>query len=375
VLFVTTDLRVGGQERKLVEIVRALDRERIRPVVACLKEPGELAGEVEAAGVPLHSRLIGGRLDARVLWRLVRLIRAEGVRVVCTVGCGDKMFWGRLAGWLARVDGIVSTLHKTRNPDGSPVVERPNRWLSPITDRFVAVARGAADYLVEREGLPREKMVVIHNGVDVERFDGSGREAARAELGLADGDEVVVHVAVLRPEKGHEVLLDAARSVVSRRPRARFLLVGEGDERARIEAKRDALGLAENVRLLGARGDVERILAAGDLAVLSSHGVVETFPNSVLEAMASGLPTVCTRVGSVTEMVADGREGLLVPPADAGALADAIERLLADPARRRAMGAAARERARLDFPRERMVRSREELFLELAGRRRSSPPA
>ncbi|RMH03709.1 MAG: glycosyltransferase [Planctomycetota bacterium] len=370
VLFVLTDLRVGGMERKVVEIVQKIDRRRIRPVVACLKEAGALAPEVEAAGVPLYSRLIRGRTDFLVLWRLRRVIRREGIRVVCTVGDGgDRMFWGRLAARLCRLPGIVSTLHSTRNPGGGSILDRPNRWLFGLTDAFVAVAAGAARYLVEEEGFPPEKVVVIYNGVDLDRYTGAGREAARAALGLPADAPVVAHVAAFRPEKAHDVLLRAAARVVARLPAARFLLIGDGPERPRIEALRSELGLEEAVRLLGRRSDIPELLAAADLAVLCSHPMVETFPNSVLEAMASRRPVVSTRVGSVDEQIEDGVEGFLVPPGDPEALADRILRVLENPGLARRMGEAAREKVEKHFSAARMVGDREELFLALAAGR------
>jgi glycosyltransferase involved in cell wall biosynthesis len=365
VLFVNTDLRVGGQESALVEILRGFDREKIRPVVACLKEAGELAPRVRAAGIPLYSDLLSSKFDVRVLPRLVRIIRRERIRVVCTVGSGDKLFWGRLAGFVARVDGIVATLHKTRSADGRPVVEPLNRWLTPITDAYVAVARGAAEYLVREEGLPRAKVHVIYNGVDLERFSGDGRAGARAELGIAPEAPVAVHVAQLRPEKGHDVLLDAAAIVAEKIPSVRFLLVGDGPLRATIEARVRELRLERSVTLLGIRHDVPRLLAAADVALLPSHPRVETFPNSILEAMASGLPIVASRVGSLDEMVEHGVNGYLLPTGDARALAEAIVELIADPARARAMGASARARVAQHFTRERAIRAREELFSSL----------
>lgn len=362
-----TDLRVGGMERKVTEIVQKLDRTRVRPVVACLKEPGALAPEVEAAGVPLYSGLIRRKSDVAVLWRLRRIIRREGIQVVCTIGDGgDRMFWGRLAARLAGVRGIVSTLHSTRNPHGGRILDRPNRWLTGITDAFVAVAQGAARYLVEEEGLPRDKVVVIYNGVDLDRYDGGGRARARAELGLAEETPVVVHVAAFRVEKAHDVLLRAARIVVDAEPATRFLLVGEGPERARIESLRRELGLEESVRLLGRRSDIPQILAAADVFVLCSHAMVETFPNSVLEAMASRRPVVCTDVGSIDEQVEDGVNGFLVPAGDSSALAARVLSLVRDPGLARRMGERARATVAERFSSARMVGDREELFLSLA---------
>lgn len=367
VLFVNTDLRVGGQERNLLRLIRGLDRSRVRPVVACLKEPGELAPEVEEAGIPLYSRLIHHRLDAVVLLRLARILRREGIRVVCTEGSGDKMFWGRLAGWLCRVDGLVSVLHKTRSADGRPVVERANRWLTPITDVYLAVARAQAEYLVTEEGLPRAKIQVLYNGVDLEAFGGGEREAARAALGLAPERPVVLHVAAFRPEKRHDLLLAAAAQVCRELPEALFLLAGDGPTRPEVAARVRSLGLEEVVRLLGPRQDIARLQTAADVAVLCSDAVVETFPLSVLEAMASRRPVVATDVGGLREQVVPGETGWLVPEGDAGALAAALLRLLRDPELARRMGAAGRRLVAERFSLERMIQEREALFLRLAG--------
>ncbi len=373
VLFVNTDLRVGGQERVLVEVLRGLDRTRFRPVVACLKEEGELGPQVRALGVPLHARLLAHKLDLRVLPRLIGLVRRERIEVVCTVGCGDKMFWGRLAGWLGGAKGLCCEIHKTLDAQGRRVIEPMNRLLTPITDAFIAVARGAADYLERNEGVPRRKLVVIENGVDVERFNGAGRAAMRAELALRADEVALVHVAVFRPEKGHTVLLRAVRRVVDAGQPVRLLLVGDGPERATIERTIAELGLRERVSLLGRRGDVERVLAAGDIAVLSSYDRVETFPMSLLEAMASGLPVVATRVGSVAEMVAEEENGLLVAPGDDAAFAGALQRLCSDPETRQKFGFRSSARAREEFPRSRMVLARQALFEMIAKRTITDP--
>jgi glycosyltransferase involved in cell wall biosynthesis len=182
-------------------------------------------------------------------------------------------------------------------------------------------------------------------------------------------DPVVAHVAMLRPEKGHAVLLQAARKVVDELPTARFLLAGAGPERGAIETLRTQLGLKQNVLLLGQRDDVPALLAAADVAVLCSLPLVETFPNSILEALASSRPVVCTDVGSIREMVEHESTGLIVPPMDPPALAQALTRLLSEPELSRAMGERGRSGVRERFTTERMVRDREDLFLELVNRK------
>jgi glycosyltransferase involved in cell wall biosynthesis len=365
VLFVNTDLRVGGQERVLVEVLRGLDRSRVAPVVVCLKEEGPLGAQVRALGVPLHARLLSHRLDLRVLPRLCALVRRERIDVVCTIGCGDKMFWGRLAGWLGGARGQVCEIHKTRDAAGRPVIERMNRLLAPLTDAYVAVAHGAGEYLVAHEGVPRRKLVVIHNGVDVARFapaTPAARAATRAELGLADHEVALLHVAVLRPEKGHAVALAALRRVVDVEPTVRLFLVGDGPERGVIERSVAELDLGRHVTLLGQRNDVERLLPAGDIALLCSHDRVETFPMALLEAMACGLTVVSTRVGSVDEMVEDGENGRLVAAGDHAGLAAALLELVRSEGLRAKLGIRSLQIANERFRRERMVSERMSLY-------------
>ncbi len=366
VLFLLTDLRVGGMERKVVEIVTKGDPVRMRPSVACLKEAGDLAPVVRQAGVEVVDRLLRHKWDLLVLWRLWRLIRKRGIQVVCTIGDGgDRMFWGRLAARLAGVEGIVSTLHSTRNPRGGRILDRPNRWLIPFNDAYVAVAQGAARYLIQHEDLPADRIVVIPNGVDLETFQGSGRDAARADLNLSPQAPVVAHVAAFRPEKNHRLLLQAAQKVLPDFPEAVFLLVGEGPTQGATEFLAKELGISKAIRFLGRRQDIPEILAAADLLVLCSQSAVETFPNCVLEAMASRLPVVSTQVGSVDEQIQEGVSGYLVPVDDASSLADRIAALMRDRDTARAMGARGRKIAEEQYSAKRMIRAREDLFLSL----------
>jgi glycosyltransferase involved in cell wall biosynthesis len=354
-------------ERKVAEIVQKMDRTRCRPVVACLKEAGPLAPEVQESGVRVYSNLIAAKWDVRVLVRLLRIIRSEGIQVVCTVGDGgDRMFWGRLAARIAGVAGIVSTHHSTRNPSGDSIIDRPNRWLMPWNDAYVAVAQSAADYLVEHEGLPRDRTVVIYNGVDLSKYTGDGREEARKSLEIPPDTPVIAHVAAFRIEKAHDILLRAARKVVDAVPETRFLLVGDGETRGEIEKLRAELDLELNALLLGRRSDIPEILAASDLFVLCSRAMVETFPNSVLEAMASRRPPVCTNVGSIAEQITDGQNGYLVDEEDWETLADRILTLVRDPSLRMQMGEDAHRVVSQNFSAERMVRDREDLFTSLA---------
>jgi glycosyltransferase involved in cell wall biosynthesis len=332
-MFIITSMPVGGQETLLVDLIRGLDRRRCLPELCCLKEFGPL-GEVLAAEIPAFSGLIGSKVDLRVFPRLVRLLRLRGIDAVVTVGAGDKMFWGRLAAKRAGVPVVLSALHTTGWPDG---VGRLNRWLTPLTDGFLAVAQSHADYLVQTYGFPERKVFVIPNGVDTDRFRPARPSASLLEsLGLAPQTPVVGIVAALRPEKNHALFLQAARLVRERVPGTVFLIVGDGPCRPALERLARQLGITGAVRFLGTRDDIDRILGLMNVFALTSDN--EANPVSILEAMSSGLAVVATDVGSVAESVADGRTGFLSEPGDADQVAGAIARLLTQPELAKAMG-------------------------------------
>jgi glycosyltransferase involved in cell wall biosynthesis len=355
-MFLATSLPVGGAETLLLNLVRRIDRDRVAPEVCCLKEPGEL-GPALAATSPLFHGLIRHKYDAWVIARLARLFRRRRIDAVVTVGAGDKMFWGRIAAHLAATPVVLSALHSTGWPDS---IGWLNRRLTPWTDGFIAVAQGHARHLTEVEGLPPAKVHLIRNGVDVERFRPLDPAAARAALGLEPAAPVAGILAALRPEKNHELFLEAARQVSGDLPQARFLVIGDGPERARLERLAAELGLAQAVRFLGNRPDVPEVLAALDVVVLCSH--VEASPVSVLEALACERPVVATNVGSVAESVHPGRSGYLVPPGDAAGLASHLRRLLRHPEERWALGQAGRNWVVRQASVEQMVQGYEELI-------------
>ena len=359
VMFVLTSMPVGGAETLLAELIRRMNRARFLPELCCLKELGPL-GEELANACPAHTGLLQNKYDVAVLWRLARLLRQRRIDAVVTVGPGDKMFWGRLAAWLAGTPVICSALHSTGLPDR---VERPNRLLAPLTDAFIAVAGPHGRYLAAHEGCPADKVRVIPNGVDLGKFRPRWpSEALRRELDLPPGLPTAAIVAALRPEKNHELFLRAAAIVQRQLPQARFLVVGDGPRRKELEILARQLSLDESVRFLGRR-DVPEVLALADVFVLTSH--MEANPVSILEAMAVEKPVVATRVGSVPETVLEGKTGFLAAPGAADEIAARMVELLRSPDAAAAMGRAGREEVIAHWSVERMVSGYEELLSEI----------
>lgn len=344
VLFLITSLEVGGAETLLVNMMRQFDPCRIVPQVACLKQAGAL-GEQVASEFEIHSQLIAGKYDARVLGRLKRLMKEQKVDAVVTVGAGDKMFWGRLAARQARIPVTLSALHSTGWPDG---VGRLNRLLTPITDGFIAVAEAHREYLIAQENFPKSKVFLIPNGVDTDRFvfDSEQRIHWREKHGIPLDSPVCGIVAALREEKNHELFLQLCESVTREIPNAHYLIIGDGERRSVIESIRDGLACRDRVHVLGNSYDIPAALSAMDLFALTSRN--EASPVSILEAMAVGIPVVAPNVGSISQAVDDGVTGFLVT---AGDCSDSHRRwcqLLSDPALRAKFGAAGRRRV-LDY--------------------------
>lgn len=350
-MFIITSMPVGGAETLLVNLIRRLDRSRIVPELCCLKELGPL-GEELACDVPAHYRLLRSKYDLAVWGRLSWLLDARRIDAVVTVGAGDKMFWGRLSAWRAGVPVILSALHSTGWPDG---IGRLNRLLTPITDGFIGVAPPHGRHLIEKERFPASKVFVIPNGVDVQRFAPrpAARRKLRDDLGLAPETPLVGIVAALRPEKNHRLFVEAAARVRSVRPDVHFVVVGDGPERPAIAQAIAEHGLQSCVHLLGTRSDTHELLAAWDAFALTSHN--EANPVSILEALASGVPVVATRVGSVPETVIPGQTGFLAEPGDAEGIAEALLRLIADRPLAQRLGASGRELVEARWSLESMV--------------------
>ena len=374
-LFVTPNLSFGGAERHIATLAPRLDRRRFEVRVVCIKEPGPLFDAVTSAGVGALSLDSGTRQAPRALQRLVRIIRAFRPDALITRGFNADVL-GRVAGAICRVPAVILWKHNSGHVSRSRLELVSDRVLDHVTDRYFGVAHGQVRYLVEELGWPREKIRIVHNGVDPSAFpyrpERPRDEALAADLGLEPGDRVVGILAVFRPEKDHETFLRAGRVVIDELPSARLLLVGDGPDRPKLEALAEELALGDRVIFAGLRSDAHRILGLVDLAVLSSY-TVECFPYAILEAMAMGVPAVCTAVGGLPEMIEEGVTGRLVPPRDPAALAAAIVDVLRDPERTREMGRAARARLERCFTLDRSARRTEELLAEAVANPPSPP--
>ena len=313
--------------------------------------------QFEAQGVPVDSLDCPQLHKGRTLYRLVRRLRILRPHVVHTHNPNPHVF-GSVAARVAGVPVLVHTKHGRNYPDQWRAVLM-NRLAAQFSQRVVPVSEDAAQVSLKVERVPRRKVQVIPNGIDLTRFPAPPR-------GPPAPVRRAIHVARLHPIKDQTTLLQALRIVVDAEPEFHLDIVGDGPAGDEMQGLAERLGLGANVRFLGYRSDVRDLLCGADLFVLSS--VSEGISLTLLEAMASELAVVATDVGGNREVVVQGETGLLVPPRSPESLAAALLRLSRDPVQARDMGIAGRQRVASKFDLRRVVRSYENLYRFLLAR-------
>lgn len=333
-----------------------------------LEQSGSLARQLQDQGFPVFVLDKRPGLSTRCALRLAHLLRRERVDLLHSHQYGPFVY-GLLARLFARRPPILFTEHGRQYPD-HPRRKRMlfNRFLLERRDRVVAVGEAVRQALVANEGIARERIAVIYNGIPLNTSMGARATAdlVRQEIGVPQDAFVVLHVARLDPLKDHATALRALRRVLVQRPNTWLVLVGEGSERAPLERLAAAQGLTGNVRFLGLRRDVPRLLGAADMVLLTS--VSEGIPLALLEGMAAGLPVVSTAVGGVPEVVTDGGEGFLTAAGDDEGLARAILSLTADAGLRARLGQEGRGRVRRAFAESSMCAAYDRLYQEMLAR-------
>jgi len=347
VLLLGDTLNLGGTEGQFAEVACGLDRSRWDLDVSCVRAEGALRVRLEAVGLrpwSLGPSSFKSPGLAVAILRLARYLRRRDVRLL---HCFD--FYSHVVGVpAARLAGIPAVIASQR--DMGDLRGRSQQSIHSVAlglaTHILVNSEAIAARLDHTRAARRDRLGVVPNGVDLMRF---GPVASPSNSGDIP---TVATLANLRPEKGLGQLLEAAAIVIRRAPRARFVIWGEGPLRGDLEAKARALGLNGVVEMPGATRAPEQVLKQSHIFVLPS--LSEASSNVVLEAMATGLLVVATRVGGTPALVEDHRTGLLVQPENAPALAEAILRLLETPAIATEMGARGRARTLAEFGMDRM---------------------
>jgi glycosyltransferase involved in cell wall biosynthesis len=359
VSFVIDNLSRAGTETQLLALLAGVDRRRVEPSLVLLDGGADESRALEPAGVPvtrLGVRKLASRAAVRAAGRLAAAWRACRPDVVQAYFL-DASYFAVPVARACRVPAVV----RVRNNLGYWLSTK-HRLLNRLLVRWVDVSltnsAAGRDALLAADRLRPERVAVIENGVDLDRFAG-GRPPLSG-----DGPPRVGCVANLRPVKNIDGLLRAARLICERFPAVRFEIAGDGERRADLERLREQLGLADRIWFLGSVADVPGFLRGIDVAVLPSHS--EGMSNAVLEYMAAGRAVVATDVGANRTVLRDA--GAVVPAGDDAGLAAAIGGLLADPPRAARLGAEARRRAEAEYGRDAMRRRFEAFYERLAGR-------
>jgi glycosyltransferase involved in cell wall biosynthesis len=353
-LLVVDSLEVGGAERHVVDLATALHRKGYRVEVAC-SVAGELSEPLEAAGVPvwpLMGRLVKRRASVAYARGIGGLLRGRPFDLVHA-----HVFASAVAASIATLGKNVPLVisEHTEASWQTWLTRRVSRWAHRRATRTIAVSTPIERLLIERDGVPPDRVTFIPNAV--------GPASDETPDPLPDGWQdapLVWVVARLQPEKGVADFLRAAARVSGISPNARFLVVGDGPLRKELLDLAEHLGISERVRFLGYRRDSRELMELMDVLVVPS--LTEGSPLIVLEAMAAGVPVVASAVGGIPDQVRHDEEGILVPPGDPDALGEALGALLRDSHCARRLGEAGRRRTENEFSHETMVRRIEGVY-------------
>lgn len=370
VVYLTDKLAYGGTPLQIVELALHLDHSRFQPHVIALSQMDAVLRErLEQASI--RTECLGQaswvRLNALpAAWKLYRSLRRLAPQIVhAFLATGNVL--GAMFGTLARVPVIISSHRDLGGFDGKWIT-RMNFW----TDRHWAASvtansRAVQEALAQRSGAPAQAIQLLYNGIDLSKIDKANRgPTKRHELGLPPNALAIGVIANIRAAKGHHYLLEAFNRIAPLYPQAYLLIcgfAGDHDLVKTLHRLAAAGGAARRVWFMNSRNDIPEILHALDVVV--SPSLSEGFSNAILEAMAAGKPVIATHVGGSPEQIVDRVTGLLVPPQDADAIAQALLALLRSPGIRQQMGEAARHHVQKNFSATIMARNHMQLYNDL----------
>ena len=336
--------RMHGVKRLFSWMIPRFDPQRFNVSLVSLRKKDLSEETLESFGVDI-TYLHKSKFDPATLPALLKVIDRKKIDILHLHGYGATTF-GRIAGAMRRLPTI---LHEHANLTDTPWFQKvADTLLEPSTDIAIAVSRSTAEFVINARRVPADKVKVVYLGVPLEEFSRQRTveeiASARAELGVGPGEFAIGSVTRLHESKGNIYLVEAARTVIERRPNARFFVIGEGPLLPELKARAEALGLGGHFVFTGFARDVARVVSAFDISVFPS--LWEGTPLTVFEALASGKPIVATDADGLVDVLTPGEDALVVPRRDAAALAEAMVRMIDDPDTRARVGSCARETGR-----------------------------
>ncbi len=349
-------LAVGGLENGLVNLINRTPQ--YRHAIVCMTDYTDFSRRIEHDAVSLHALHKREGHDLAVYWRLWRLLRALRPDILHTRNM--SALEAQLPGWLAGVRGRMHGEHgrDVHDLDGSNRrYQRLRRLLRPLVQRYIPLSQDLERYLLERIDVPADKIAQIYNGVDTERFYPAAARESLPWNGVTSDSVVFGTVGRMQAVKDQMTLvrafIETSRCAPELRPRLRLVMIGDGPLRAEAEALLEAESARDLAWVPGERDDVPDLMRGMDVFVLPSKA--EGISNTILEAMACGLPVVATRVGGNAELVEEGVTGYLVEAEQVSAMKEAMLRYAQDESLRREHGQAARTRVERQFSMSAMV--------------------
>jgi glycosyltransferase involved in cell wall biosynthesis len=369
ILHIIDHLGSGGAQEAVCQLIKYGQQQRFQPEVVALHGYGHYWEVLRAWGVPVYSLVPQGfarTVVPFIFLRLFRLLARNRYDVVHTHLIGSNV----LAAPLAALHRVPVRFTHDQTHDDVRYRSCVHRWLDTLANRLnhhiIAVSSSIRTFLCQEEGVSAQKISVIYNSVDLQRFspdsDPAAKKQGRLKLGLPEDALIVGGVGRLHYQKNFPLFLEVAAEVCSRLPQVIFVIAGEGPERATLEEMSRKLGIASRVRFLGFVKEMPEFYQSLDLLLLTSH--FEGTPLTVLEAMAMGVPVVASRVDGVAETLEDGKDAFLVPREDKELFTRQVCGLLADRDLAQRLAQAGQKKVRCHYSAEAMVRQVEALYLQ-----------
>ncbi len=363
IVYLINGLGSGGAEMMLLRLLERLDREKFAPeVVALLALDGPVETNIAALGIPVQVLKMKSKMDLAAVWRLAKYLQSSRPAILQTQLFAADII-GRTLGYILQIPVIISSIRNVTY--GGRFRDLLLKWTDRFTMTTTFVSRQAAKRFIDQGITLPGKALVIYNGLDptVFRVDLSLDEAVllREAFGIPERKIFMLAVGSLTRQKGYDLLFEALAILNSSNKHYHLIIAGEGDQKRTLSDLACRLGIDSQVTFIGRSDEVNRLMAAADLLVLSSHW--EGLPGVVIEAMASALPVVATDVGGTGELIIDGKTGYLVPPADPDRLAEALLKVLyLNVSERKLLGLAGMARVEQEFHVDKMVKAYENLY-------------
>jgi len=357
----------GGAEKLVFDLATRLDKGKFNVLICSIvkregKAAAQLCKDLESCGVrvlSLNKPPNKKRLNAII--RLCKYLRENHINILHT-HCSSPDFYGKLAAIMSPTQTVFSTIHTIKG--GNDFYQS---LLNYSTTKYIAISKTVERYAICELRIPSEKIEVIYNAVDINKFKSlsTDKKSKLRELAIVNAKKIVTNIGNIREAKGQIYLIEAARLVLNEFADTHFIIVGddllEPELACHLKKEVEIAGMQDKISFIGMRSDIPEILSITDLFVLPS--LREGLPLALLEAMATGIPVIATSVGSNPEIVTDGINGFLVPPKDSDALAQKINEALLNMERAKRLGREGQNTVERSFTVEQMVNKYEQLYL------------